>query len=106
MRARCVVPLHETPSRKTLLRNETLFRELNDALQAYFRTGDGTRGSFVCECSTASCVAPVQVAPVEYADVRAHPTRFFVVPGHEYEELERVVEENDRFLVVEKPVVP
>ena len=40
------------------------------------------------------------------ADIRAHPTRFFVTPDHEYEEIERVVERNGHFLVVEKPVVP
>jgi hypothetical protein len=83
-----------------------LFRELNDAVQVYFRVDGDTRGTFVCECSDTSCVDAVLLAPVEYADVRAHPTRFFVVPGHEYEEIERVVEQNDRFMVVEKPVVP
>jgi hypothetical protein len=51
-------------------------------------------------------VDAVRLSPAEYADVRAHPTRFFVVPGHEREELDRVVEQNARFAVVEKPIVP
>ena len=29
-----------------------------------------------------------------------------MIPGHELEEIERVVEENGRFTIVEKPVVP
>jgi hypothetical protein len=51
-------------------------------------------------------VDAIRLSPAEYADVRAHPTRFFVIPGHELEELGRVVEQNGRFVVVEKPIVP
>jgi hypothetical protein len=64
------------------------------------------RADFVCECSDVSCVDAIRLAPSEYNDVRAHPTRFFVTPGHEIETLERVVEQNGHFLIVEKPVVP
>jgi len=64
------------------------------------------RADFVCECSDVSCVDPIRLSPLEYADVRAHPTRFFLTPGHEDEGLERIVEWNDQFFVVEKPVVP
>lgn len=105
-RARCVVRARDTRSRSELLRTETLFRELNDAVQLYFRADGKTLADFVCECSDASCVDPVRVTRSEYSDVRDHPTRFFVVPGHEELEVERVVEENVNFFVVEKPVVP
>jgi hypothetical protein len=79
---------------------------LNNAVQVYFGTDEDTRGDYVCECSDATCVDQVELTPSEYSDVRAHPTRFFVVPGHERDELERVIEENDRFMVVETPLVP
>jgi hypothetical protein len=79
---------------------------LNDALQVYFRSNGNTYSEFVCECSDSTCVEQLLLTRTEYADVRGHPTRFFVVAGHEREELERVVEQNDRFLVVQKPVVP
>lgn len=104
--ARCVVPARDARTRSDLIRIEALFRELNNAVQVYFHTDGETRGSFVCECSNETCVDPVELTPAEYGDVRAHPTRFFVVPGHEDEEIERVVEENGRFVIVEKPVVP
>ena len=72
----------------------------------YFR-GDGkTHGDFVCECSDSSCVDQILLTPAEYADVRAHPTRFFVVPGHEREDNKRIVQQTDRFVVIEKPIVP
>jgi hypothetical protein len=34
--------------------------------------------------------------------VRRESTRFFVLPGHEDESVERVLERNERYLVVEK----
>jgi hypothetical protein len=104
--ARCVVRARENPSRTDLLRAETLFRELNEAIQLYFRADGEMRADFVCECSDVSCVDPIRLSPSEYADIRAHPTRFFVTPDHEDEKIERVVEQNGHFLVVEKPVVP
>jgi hypothetical protein len=79
---------------------------VNEAVQVYYRVEDHTEGQFVCECSDATCVGKVFLRPVEYADIREHPTRFFVLPGHEVVGVERVVEENDGFSVVEKPVVP
>ena len=79
---------------------------MNEAVQVYYRVEDHTEGQFVCECSDPICVDKVFLRPVEYTDVRAHATRFFVVPGHEISGIERVVEENTGFNVVEKPVVP
>jgi hypothetical protein len=100
------MPAHDSSSRSELFRIETLFRELNEAVQVYYRTNGHSQGDFVCECSNASCVDPISLSPTEYKDVRAHPTRFFVVPGHELEAVERVVEENVRFFIVQKPLVP
>jgi hypothetical protein len=38
--------------------------------------------------------------------VRRHPTRFFLVPGHEEEIVDRIVESRPSFTIVEKPLVP
>jgi hypothetical protein len=67
---------------------------------------DHSEGQFVCECSDPGCVEKVFLRPTEYADVRAHPTRFFLVGGHEALEVDRIIEARDGFTVVEKPVVP
>lgn len=42
----------------------------------------------------------------EYDRVRADATHFVVVPGHEQSDIERIVEENERFTAVEKPFDP
>jgi hypothetical protein len=38
----------------------------------------------------------------EYEEVRSEPTHFAIANGHEVVDVERVVEKNDRFSVVEK----
>ncbi len=68
--------------------------------------GERTEAQFVCECSDSGCVEKVRLTRAEYADVRGFPTRFFLVPGHENEIVDRVVELRSGFTIIEKPVVP
>ena len=72
----------------------------------YYRVGDHTEAQFVCECSDPRCVEKVFLRPKEYTDVRDHPTRFFLLAGHEAPEVDRLIEAHDGFTVVEKPVSP
>ncbi len=46
----------EPSGRRELFRIETLFREVNEAVQVYYRTNGHSQGDFVCECSDSSCV--------------------------------------------------
>jgi hypothetical protein len=105
-RARCAIPAADARDRAHLIRTESLFREVNEAVQVYFRVGDTTKGQFICECSDLRCVEKLRLRRKEYADVRDHPTRFFVLPGHETTEVDRVVTKHRGFTVVEKPIVP
>ena len=105
-RARCFVPAPDSHDRAQLIRTESLFREVNEAVQVYFRVADHTEGQFVCECSDPTCVDKLRLTRGEYADIRGHPTRFFVVPGHEMDVVDRVVARDLAFTTVEKPLVP
>jgi hypothetical protein len=58
--------------------------------------------SWVCECADTDCTEPMDLTVAEYESLRAHPNRFAVLPGHVYPQVERVVEENERYVVVEK----
>lgn len=82
-------------------RNEVVFRRVNEEVAGL---GQGTAPvlSFVCECADAGCIEQVEVALADYEAVRADPRRFLVRPGHERDEIERVVERHDGYLVVEK----
>ena len=78
-----------------LARRQTVFREVNENI------ADVTR-LFICECSNTACADALEVTADEYAEVRARGARFIVTPGHELDEVERVVGGNRRFSVVEK----
>ena len=84
-------------------RNESLFREVNERIAELNQTFQiEGRSEFLCECSREECKEPVSISIDEYETVRRAPTRFFVIPGHEDESVERVIERSDRYVVVEK----
>jgi hypothetical protein len=56
----------------------------------------------VCECGQDGCSQTVDLTLAEYDQAHEQRDRFVVAPGHEDEELERVVERNERYLVVDK----
>jgi protein-disulfide isomerase len=57
---------------------------------------------FLCECFDRDCIETMSLTLAEYDEIRASPVRFPVKPGHELLEIERVVETNERYTVVEK----
>jgi hypothetical protein len=81
-------------------KNEALFREVNERIREV--TAFDGDVEFLCECGDASCTQPITMTVAEYEAVRAKATRFAIVPGHEFPDMEDVVEQNDRFAVVEK----
>jgi hypothetical protein len=60
--------------------------------------------AFVCECADPNCYEVVLLSIEEYERVRAHPTWFVLVAGHEDEEAphERIVEAENGYAIVEK----
>jgi len=85
-------------------RNEALFREVNENI-AQIETRFGatvTEPVFVCECANDDCAEQLAVDLETYKRVRAQPRLFFVFPGHQQPEVERVVETHPDYLVVEK----
>ena len=85
-----------------LARNEVLFREANELTAGDARDLGGDVVDFLCECSSRHCVEGVRLSTMQYEHIRASSDRFFVVPGHEVPAIERIVEQHERYLVVEK----
>src|SRR3954452_8307150 len=81
--------------------NKVRFREINESAQPQ-REAQG-RGRFVCECADRSCTAWIEVPLPEYSAIRANPRRFVVAPMHEMQDVERIVERQEDYFVVEKP---
>jgi hypothetical protein len=91
---------------KTAL-NESLLRERNEALKSHNASVhwvDPPVADWYCECARLDCEAPVQLTVAEYEGVRANPRWFVVSPEerHLRPEVERLVEQRDRYWVVEK----
>lgn len=81
-------------------KNEALFREVNERIREL--SAYETEAEFLCECADVSCTRPITITMTKYQEVRSNATHFVVLSGHVRPDLERVVAENDGFLVVEK----
>jgi hypothetical protein len=83
--------------------NESLFREVNERIEdLHEQLGDAQSFEIVCECGDGECMERFAITNGAYAELRSNDRRFAVVPGHELPELERTIERNDRYVVVEK----
>jgi hypothetical protein len=80
--------------------NEAIFRAGNEAIVRNMPSTEPML-PLICECGTSECVETICVTPPEYEAVRSHPARFVLSLGHE-DETESVVDEFDRYSVVEK----
>jgi hypothetical protein len=87
--------------------NEALFREVNervaDVAEHFIQVETHSDPvEFNCECGSADCTQQMAMTVHEYEAVRAAPTRFAVVPGHQVPEIERVIDRYPNYLIVEK----
>jgi len=73
----------------------TRFAELDDVDDLDVRT-------IFCECCSDRCMEPIEITLDQYELARRFPTRFLVVPGHEELATERVVEQQNSYVIVEK----
>jgi hypothetical protein len=86
-------------------RNEALFRAVNDQVRGLSGNGAGPPDGphrFVCECGNGACTEHVYIPLEVYDRVRSNPHRFVVLPGHLSAEIEDVVDQAERYVVVEK----
>jgi hypothetical protein len=84
-------------------RNEEIFRSVNERIEEGAEQ-HGVSGllPFHCECGHAACVETIEITPGRYEAIRRERYRFVVVPGHEEPGIERILETEPEFLVVEK----
>ena len=84
--------------------NEKLFRTANEGLRERVEGSVEPDQSipFLCECIDETCMARIVLVPKEYEKVRSDDEHFVIAPGHPRLDGERIVEEEDRFLIVTK----
>jgi len=91
------------------VKNEALFRSLNERVRtltdslSFEGVVDGEQPEdYMCECADETCTGRVRLTREEYETVRTSPVQFVVLPGHVVDDIETVVQSNERFTVVEK----
>jgi hypothetical protein len=86
--------------------DQALWREVNERLKTLNEAFEhvARASEFLCECANRNCMEHVTMTLDEYERVRGVPTHFVVLPGdpHLFLDIERVVEEHDGYVVVEK----
>lgn len=91
----------------SLTANQSRFRTLNDRLSRaadLYHFEAGVRVPFTCECPDPRCREVVMLRLDMYERVRAHPTWFLLVAGHEDDQSahERLIEAESGYAIVEK----
>lgn len=76
--------------RQRAAKNQSLFREVNERI-ADQATGPSF-SDFICECMDETCDKNVSVTLEEYEKIRSDSNRFFVLSGHEVNEVEEIVD--------------
>jgi hypothetical protein len=83
---------------------QTLLREVNEEIERV--NGDwevaGKDTLLLCECDNRDCQEQIEIGFTDYERLRRFPTRFLVKPEHVAREGERIVEQNDGHVIVEK----
>jgi hypothetical protein len=97
------VPSMGSSREERVARNEELFQIVNRQIEKLEKTlGSPETFAMVCECGKKHCLDGFEVEPAVYQRVRMNQLLFFVVPGHEDSQVEKVLERTPQYLVVEK----
>jgi hypothetical protein len=87
-------------------KNQTMFRKLNERLEESSEASGLAMlpGQWMCECVNDTCVERIAMSVEEYEAVRKSGAHFVVASSdeHFWPDVERVLEHNDRYWVVEK----
>jgi hypothetical protein len=84
--------------------NEAVFREINERIEDFADLSEleSQPLDLVCECGDGGCVQRLSMTRQEYERLRSVSTHFAVSPGHEYLDVERIVERRVGYDVVAK----
>ena len=85
-----------------IAKTEALFRDVNERIAESAQGSASADAAFVCECADPGCTEQIEAPLGEYEQVRTDGARFLLVPGHEDERVEKVVERRRRYHVVRK----
>ena len=80
--------------------NEAVVREINEMIQsAHESAPDISFMHIVCECGYEECHSIIALTEEEYERIRKDPRQFCVIEDHVIQDIETIVEDNDRFAI-------
>jgi hypothetical protein len=84
--------------------NEAIFREVNERVEEVNRALGSLTGTLeiICECGSTTCTDQLSVPVDVYERVRSNPLHFLLQVGHEDPLVERVIENLETYVIVEK----
>lgn len=84
-----------------IVENESAYRSFNEELRG---NGTGQNGDvlFHCECGRSDCTERLRLSRSAYESMRMNARLFIIVPGHNIEGVEVVVERQPNHWIVEK----
>lgn len=100
-----------------MIENEVVFRHHNERVQKNFQEikqlareanqeylvrDDDTALHFYCECSDENCRQRVQMKPTVYTKIHKRRNCFVLISGHDVKRIERVIQKEKHYWVVEK----
>jgi hypothetical protein len=86
-----------------MAKNEALFRLANERMADWDeRRSSGAKELYLCECTDRSCLKHVELRREDYERVRSDSRHFLVVTGHVTPDVEKVLEINGDWSIVEK----
>lgn len=98
--------MEPTSRRKRLIENEVIFRSVNKDVQNFIedspKHSENDRALFYCECSKPNCLRKIKLSAKKYAELHKDKKHFMVLVGHEYPEVERVIDKTKNYQIVEK----
>lgn len=88
---------------RRLASHEDVFRKVNEGIERGHWPGEESEPlGLRCECTRLGCNLLLELTPTEYQHVRADPSRFVMIGGHELPSIETVVQRTPEYVVVEK----
>jgi hypothetical protein len=89
---------------KRLAANEAVFRTVNEKLEDLNEAFSFATSTFsiVCECGDIACVEQIEISEEQYAELRSDPTHFAIVPSHEADGIEELIESRAGYVIVRK----
>jgi hypothetical protein len=84
--------------------NEALFRQVNEEIRGITATFGAESGTMtvICECGNSGCAEQLEVGVADYERIRSDARLYLIAHGHDFPEVEQVVESREGWEIVRK----